>query len=285
MVSARRSARMSSPCSTTVSPTSRKGRRSSPRRRATPRAPRGWPTSQMASLMPSSSPPRSAPANASTSSRDGNPAPGGLDGFGRLASPIAMEEASARAEIPGNREEAGVGHHPMVRTYGGAVDVPAAVEALDGAGVDPPALQCFPRLRRLDDARRVGQEDSASEQDALGVGDDAPRLGEVEDDAIERAVVDALVAVAQLHAVAIEHRSAEEAADVGTGPVGEVLAELVADDVGTPPEHGHRQRPRAHAGLEHTLTGPDVSEHADRRQVLGIDDLSAARHLDDEVLE
>ena len=95
-------------------------------------------------------------------------------------------------------------------------------------------------------------------------GHDAPRLREVEHDAVERTVVDALVAVAQLDPVALERVGAEEAAHVGAGPVGEVLAQLVADDVGAPAQHRHRQGAGADPGLEDAPPGRDVGEHADR---------------------
>src|SRR6185503_876381 len=114
-------------------------------------------------------------------------------------------------------------------THGSALDVPAAVEDLDGASVDPSTLERLPCLGGLDDARRVGHEDPAGLQHALSVRDDLPRLGEVEDDTIERAVVDALVAVAELDSIAIQGGGPEEAAHVRAGAVGEVLAELVAD--------------------------------------------------------
>ena len=143
-------------------------------------------------------------------------------------------------------------------------------------------------LGGLRDRRRVGDEDPAGLQHALGVRDDLPRLGQVEHDAVERPVVgiDALVAVARARrGSASSDVLAEEAAHVAAGPVGEVLAQLVADDLGAVAQHRHRQRARADAGLEHARAGTDVGEHADRRQVLGVDDLGAARHLDHEVLE
>ena len=48
---------------------------------------------------------------------------------------------------------------------------------------------------------------------------------------------------------------------------------------------GDRERPGAGARLQHAGAGKDVGEHEDRSDVLGIDDLRAARHLQDEVGE
>src|SRR3712207_7407200 len=57
----------------------------------------------------------------------------------------------------------------------------------------------------LDDARRVGHQDAAGVQGALGVLDHLPRLGQVEHDAVEVGFVDARVAVALLRSE--EHTS------------------------------------------------------------------------------
>ena len=87
------------------------------------------------------------------------------------------------------------------------------------------------RLAQLDDLqdrRDVGDEDAAGAQRSLGVLHHLPRLGQVEHDAVEVGVVDALVAVAHLDAVAATV-GAEEASTLLLGPVGEVVAELVAD--------------------------------------------------------
>ena len=117
----------------------------------------------------------------------------------------------------------------------------------------------------------------------LGVLHDLPRLGQVEHDPVEVGLVDALVAVAELDAVALERLGAEERRDVRLGPVGEVLAELVADDVGAGPQHRHRQRARPDARLEDPGAREDVGQHQDRAEVLGIDHLRATGHLEHEV--
>ena len=90
-------------------------------------------------------------------------------------------------------------------------------------------------LADLDDRRRVGDEDAARAQRPLGVLHDLPRLGQVEHDAVEVGLVDALVAVAQLDAVARRALGAEEATTFLARSVGEVVAQLVADDLGARP--------------------------------------------------
>ena len=52
-----------------------------------------------------------------------------------------------------------MGHHPVVRTHGLAVDVPAAVDtSIVRASIQRP-LSCLPGLGGLGDRRRVGHED------------------------------------------------------------------------------------------------------------------------------
>ncbi len=85
------------------------------------------------------------------------------------------------------------------------------------SGVDPLALQRVSGLGRLGDRRRVGDEDPARPQHALGVRHDLPRLGQVEHDPVERPVVDAVVAVAELDAVARQRVVAEERPHVVAG--------------------------------------------------------------------
>ena len=125
----------------------------------------------------------------------------------------------------------------------------------------------------------------AGAQRLAGVRHHLPRLGEVEHHPVEVVLVDALVAVAQLDVVALERVGAEERAHVGARPVGEVLAQLVADDLRAPAQHRHAQRAAADTALEHAHARTDVGEHADRGEVLRVDHLRATGHLDDEVLQ
>ena len=97
-----------------------------------------------------------------------------------------------------------MGDHSMVGPYGRALDVPGSVEDLQRPAVDPSAPERLPGLGGLDDARRVSHDDPSGPKHTLGVRDDAPRLGKVQDDAVERAAVDPLVAVSELDVVAVE---------------------------------------------------------------------------------
>ena len=47
------------------------------------------------------------------------------------------------------------------------------------------------------------------------------------------------------------------------------------------PQQRHGQRTRAHTGLEHLRSGEHVGVHQDRAEVLRVDHLRAARHLED----
>ena len=79
----------------------------------------------------------------------------------------------------------------------------------------------------------------------LGVLHDLPRLGEIEHHPIEIGLVDSVVAVAQFDSIAGHGFVAEERRHVLLGAVSEVFAQLVADDVCTCTQHGHRQGPGA----------------------------------------
>ena len=117
----------------------------------------------------------------------------------------------------------------------------------------------------------------AGVQGVLGVLHHLPRLGQVEHDPVEVGLVDALVEVADLaRGSARARRSPRKAATLACARAGEVLAELVADDVGAGPQHRHRQRAGPDAGLEHPGAREDVGQHQDRAEVLGVDDLRAA---------
>ena len=169
------------------------------------------------------------------------------------------------AQQSGVGEEAGVGDHPVVGPHRLALDVPAAVQHLDRLGhAEVGLVERLAELDGLGDLRRVGDEDPAGVQRPRRVLHDLPRLGQVEHDPVEVGLVDALVAVALLDPVARRHLVAEEGGDVLGRPRGEVLAQLVADDVGAGPQHRHRQRAGADAGLEHPRAREDVGQQQDR---------------------
>ena len=109
---------------------------------------------------------------------------------------------------------------------------------------------------------------------------DLPRLGEIEEHAVELVDVDAVVHVADLD---VERAGrAEERLDVAVRTVGEVVAELVAVHVTRGPIARSSvvvSAPEPDAGLEDPGTGEDVGEHEDRPEVLRVDHLRAPRHL------
>ena len=75
----------------------------------------------------------------------------------------------------------------------------------------------------------------------------------------------------------------EESLDVAARPTGEVVAELVADDVAGGADRAQqrqRERARPDAGLEHPGAREHVGQHQDRAEVLRVDHLRAARHLE-----
>ena len=120
-------------------------------------------------------------------------------------------------------------HHPVVGADRRAVDVPAALEDLERLGHPEHRLrERLAQRRHLEDRRQVREQDPAGPQRGLGVLHHLPRLREVEHDAVEVVDVDAVVDVAHLDGE--RDVGAEEALDVATGAVGEVVAELVAGD-------------------------------------------------------
>ena len=111
-----------------------------------------------------------------------------------------------------------------------ALDVPTPVqhlERLDHAERREPQLLAEPA--DLQDRRQVREQDPARAQRLDRVLHDPPRFRQVEDDAIEVALVDALVDVAHLHVE--RHVVAEEAVTFCDRALREVVADLVARDV------------------------------------------------------
>ena len=77
--------------------------------------------------------------------------------------------------------------------------------------------------------------------------------------------------------------SAPNAATLARARSAKSGAQLVADHVGPGPQQRHRERPRAHAGLEDPHAGADVGGQQDGPEVLRVDDLGAAGHLEHHV--
>ena len=98
-----------------------------------------------------------------------------------------------------------MGDHPVVRPDGLALDVPGPHQDLLGLGqAEPGAAESLPELRHLHDARVVGDEDAPRMERLGGVLHHPPRLGQVEDDAVQVRLVDALVHVLRLDTVAAQ---------------------------------------------------------------------------------
>ena len=156
-----------------------------------------------------------------------------------LSAPIGA--AFSALEEPGGGEEPRVGHHPVVGPHRQPVDVPRAVQHLQRAGLHPrPAGQRLSRLAGLHDARRVGAQHAAGASAFSACGTTCHGSGRSSTHPVVRSVVDAVVGVAHLDPVARQRLVAEERPHVGAGPVGEVLPELVADDLGADPQHRRR---------------------------------------------
>ena len=103
-------------------------------------------------------------------------------------------------------------HHAVVRSHGLTLDVPRPVEHLERLGHgESGAGEGLPELGRLADGRRVRDQDPAAGQRRLGVLHHLPGLGQVQDDPIQVLVVDALVAVPDLHPVPLHRLDAAEA--------------------------------------------------------------------------
>ena len=137
-------------------------------------------------------------------------------------------------------QERRVGHHPVIRPDSVAVHMPGAVQDLDRLGKSEPMyVQSRTETCGLHDARRVGHDDPAGVECLGRVGNDLPRLREVEDDPVVVAARDALVRVPHLDVVPTEGIVAQHGGDVGHGTGREVVANLVAGDHSSCPEKGH----------------------------------------------
>ena len=108
-------------------------------------------------------------------------------------------------------------------------------------------------------------------------------LGHVEQDPVEARLVDALGHVPDLDPIG--RVGAQRRRHVGLGPLGEVLAQLVADDGGAGAQDRHGEGARADTGLEDPLPRRDVGRDQDGAEVLGVDDLGPPGHLEDDVAE
>ncbi len=138
------------------------------------------------------------------------------------------------------------------------------------------------QLVRLDDRRHVGEEDPARTQHARHRIHQAPRLGQVEHRPIHRLLLGQPV-LDRPDAHRQGGHLAQAHLDVGEGAATEVLALLVAHDPALGPDRAQQregQRARAHPGLEHPRAREDVGPEHHHREVLGVDDLGPARHVE-----
>ena len=119
----------------------------------------------------------------------------------RTLVPARPVQAVGRQEPAGRGEETGVADHAMVGADRAVLDVPGPAEDLEGAAI-PKGCRPWPTRRvavwLMEGGRRRGSRPAAV---PFGVGQDAPRLGKVEQDAVEPVLVDARVDVADLHPV------------------------------------------------------------------------------------
>ncbi len=177
-------------------------------------------------------------------------------------------------------------HHAVVGSHRTGLDVPGPAHDLLGLGqaegrvvlVEGLAQQC-----RLVDRGQVGQKDPAGPQ-RLSCGlDHFVGLRHVEQDPVEVGFVDALGHVADLDAVG--RIGPQRGGDVGLGPLGEVLAQLVPHHGGAGPQHRHRQGARTDPGLEDALARSDVGRDQDGAEILRVDHLGPARHLEHDVAQ
>jgi len=155
-----------------------------------------------------------------------------------------------------NRDEPGVGDHPMKGTDGEPVDVPRAHEGLER--LDERVARMSPQglgeLMGLHDGRQVGEEDSSRAQGARDGLDEMPGARA---DRRPRAV-HRLLLPEPLFARAAGARPGWSPRPCGSGywraPSREILPLLVRDDLAFRPhraQEGQSQGARAHARLEH----------------------------------
>ena len=145
------------------------------------------------------------------------------------------------------------------------------------------ALERLGDLVRLHDGRHVAEEDPARSQRRRDEAREPPRLGQIEQDAIDRLLLGETV----FHGPEPDHQIghlAEPHVNVRERPPRELVTLLVGDDPALRTDgsqKGERQGAGAGAGLQHAAAGIDVGPEENHGQVLGIDDLGAARHLQD----
>ena len=173
-------------------------------------------------------------------------------------------------------------HHAVVGTDTSFFDVPRPPEDLRGLGHAEGALiKDLAQLRRLIDGGQVGQQDATGTQRLCRVLNDFPWFGHVENNAIEAAFFDSLGDVTDLDRVV--DVVTKHGDDILAGMGGEILPDLVAQQGHARTQKRHRERPGSHTSFEDTHARTYVGGDEDGPKVLGVDHLSTAWHLDDDV--
>src|SRR5207237_8667252 len=135
-----------------------------------------------------------------------------------------------------------------------ALDMAAPVEALERPDhAERRGYELLAEAADLQDRRQVREEQPAGHERLGGVLHHPPRLGQVEYDAVDLALVDSFVHVP--HVYVERNVRAEETMDVLYGTLREVVAYLVARDRAGRPDGAQQragERARADARLENT---------------------------------
>src|SRR5947208_3919980 len=192
--------------------------------------------------------------------------------------------ALLRHHAPRDRDEPGVRDHPVERPDRLALDVPGPVGGLERLHErpGPVVLERLGDLVGLDDRRHVAEEDPARTEHGGDRLHELPRLGQVEEHAVRWRLLREPVLDGAEPNREVRHL-AEAHVDVGHGPPRELAALLVGDDAPVGPDRaqeGERERARARARLDDAAARVDVGPEQDHRQVLGVDDLRTAGHVE-----
>src|SRR3990170_3065411 len=187
---------------------------------------------------------------------------------------------------PRGGDEPGMRHHAVGGAHTEAVDVPGTQERLDGldAGEATVRAQRLHRLLRLGHGGHIGNPDPAGAHRLARVWDDAPGLRQVQEESVHRAIRDSRIDVLRPEDQVLHW--AEQARDVPHRLSGKVLPYLVGDD----PAGGadcaqqrHCQRARPRSRLEDRRARVDVAPEQQHAEVLRVDHLRTAGHLQDEL--
>src|SRR5581483_6351206 len=191
--------------------------------------------------------------------------------FGPLTREISLDA------LPSEGQPSRVPEHLVIRAGAALAHGPAPLDDLQRAQVVEAVLaERLVRQLHLRHEGAVGAEVAVAPQGLARGGDGVPRVGHVEDDRVDVALLDALGDIALLDL----HQGGEAALlQVAARPVDEVGADLVGEDAPRG-RHGPGQRggerAAADAGLDDAAAGAHVALEEDAAGVLGEDDLRLA---------